>query len=323
MIVALLPVGDALYRCANERCSATLRKCHNYEREHVCNRSIAASDAAPAGALCDCCRLNATIPDLAVPGNREKWYRLEAAKRRLVYELELLGLPVGGDGVGAPPVFKFMADVDAGERWHNVDSGERVYTGHAAGTITINLAEADDVERERLRVDLNEPHRTLIGHFRHEIAHYYWDRLVRDRCEGSCRAVFGDHRLPYAEALERHYSQGPRPGWAKSFISAYASAHPWEDFAETFAAYLAMVSVLDTAANVGLESQAGGARQADLAAMIARYTDIGIIINELNRSQGLVDLVPVTLSGAVIEKLRFVHGLLRRTGTAAHSPRPC
>ena len=321
MIVSLLPAGDALYRCGNENCSATLRKCHNYEHEHVCNRCVVASNGAPAGTLCDCCRFNATIPDLAVPGNREKWYRLEAAKRRLVYELELLGLPVGGDAVGAPPVFKFMADVDAGKHWHSVDSGERVYTGHSAGTITINLAEADDVERERLRVDLNEPHRTLIGHFRHEIAHYFWDRLVRDRCEESSRAVFGDHHSPYAEALKRHYRRGPRSDWAESFISAYASAHPWEDFAETFAAYLAMVSVLDTAANVGLESPAGGVRQADFAAMIARYADIGLIMNEINRSQGLVDLVPVTLSGAVIEKLRFVHGLLRRAAVAF--PRPC
>jgi hypothetical protein len=27
---------------------------------------------------------------------------------------------------------------------------------------------------------LREPYRTLLGHFRHEVGHYYWDRLVFD-----------------------------------------------------------------------------------------------------------------------------------------------
>ena len=52
--------------------------------------------------------------------------------------------------------------------------GPQVITGHAQGLITIDIAEADDAERECHRQDMAEPYRTLLGHFRHEIGHHYW-----------------------------------------------------------------------------------------------------------------------------------------------------
>jgi hypothetical protein len=308
-LVALLPEGGR-FRCGNAACSAALVKCANYRDHNVCNRCAASGDPA-AALLCDCCRFNQTIPDLSVAGNAEKWYRLEAAKRRLFYDLDLLQLPYGtaADGVQPPLRFDFKADViPKDEFWRRVGPAERVYTGHANGTITINVREADDVEREKLRVDLGEAHRTLIGHFRHEIGHYYWDALVRGRCEAECKAVFGDHDdPPYADALARYYRDGPPAGWAASYVSAYAAMHPWEDFAETFATYLDMVSALDTAFHVGLAGLP--APLGDLGAMARRYQMLGVALNEMSRTMGLIDFVPEVLVGPVLEKMRFIHNL--------------
>jgi Putative zinc-binding metallo-peptidase len=91
-------------------------------------------------------------------------------------------------------------------------------TGQDSGVITISLTEADDATREQNRVCMGEPYRTLLGHFRHEIGHYYWNKLVRD---GSRRAVFSDDRLDYGAALQRHYAEGP-PQLAEQLLSA-----PW------------------------------------------------------------------------------------------------
>ena len=189
----------------------------------VCNRFLA--DPAPNGAtLCDCCRFNKTIPDMSVKGNREKWYRLEAAKRRLFYDLSQLGLPYGTaeDGIQPSLSFDFKADVIAANRfWRSLDQSERVFTGHAEGLITINIREADSVERERLRVVLGETRRTLIGHFRHEIGHFYWDVLIKNRREAEFKELFGDHEQPtYAEALDSYYKNGPAPDWSQRFIAA-------------------------------------------------------------------------------------------------------
>lgn len=184
-------------------------------------------------------------------------------------------------------------------------------TGHCQGRITINIQEADDDERERLRVQLGESQRTLIGHFRHEIGHYYWEVLVRGHAEAGFKATFGDHEQPtYNEALERHYQSGPPADWQERFISAYASMHPWEDFAETFAAYLDMVCILDSAVHQGL----GAARseQSSLDTMLIDYQQIGMAMNEMNRSVGLVDLVPEVFVQPVVAKLRFIHEVVNR-----------
>ena len=186
-----------------------------------------------------------------MPGNIERWRALEAAKRRLVYALKRLGLPLGGQagGCGAGLAFDFLADAGP---------DQPVMTGHDDGLITINIAEANSAERERRRVELGEPYRTLLGHLRHEVGHYYWDVLVRDggKIEAS-RAVFGDESVDYQEALDRHYQTGAPAGWEENFVSAYATMHPWEDFAETWTHYLHMVDTLDTAASFGLAVDPG------------------------------------------------------------------
>ncbi len=306
------------------QCGAKLLKCVNYSQHKVCNRCLLADGASETG-LCDCCRFNQTVPDLTVPGNAQKWYRLEAAKRRLFYDLSQLGLPYGtaADGIKPSLAFDFKADVvPITAFWRSMANRETVYTGHAAGLITINIREADDAVREKLRVELGEYKRTLIGHFRHEIGHFYWDVLVKDRREESFKALFGDHNEPtYADALERHYTQGPPADWSERYITAYASMHPWEDFAETWAAYLAMISTLDTAQHVGF----GGVSdpvQTDPQAMITLYQELGVALNEMNRSMGFLDLVPEVLKPCVVDKLKYVHDLVaqgRAENGALHS----
>jgi hypothetical protein len=281
--------------------------------------------AASSPALCDSCRLTEVIPDLSVAGNRKKWYRLEVAKRRLLYLLDHLSLPYGGaeDGIQPPLSFDFKSDiVPAGGLWRTM-SAERIYTGHNDGKITINIREADDAEREKLRIDMHEAHRTLAGHFRHEIGHYYWQMLVPGRQEEEFKAVFGDHEHPsYAEALETYYRDGPPADWQARFVSAYASMHPWEDFAESFALYLDMVDVLDTANHTDLVAPLPPQR-AELNEMISQYLKLGIAANELNRSMGLIDLVPEVLTQPVLEKLAFVDSLVREAPVAEKNSACC
>jgi len=310
-IVALEALPEGGYRCTHPDCATPLMKCHNYAFDNVCNRMVVMNEGH-GDKLCDCCRYNAVIPDMTIEGNRERWAALEAAKRRLFHTLDVLGLPHGtnGDAIQVPLSFSFMADAlpDQG-LWRSTASQEKVYTGHANGHITINVKEADDVERERLRVDMNESHRTLIGHFRHEIGHYYWDLLVKSRDEATCRRVFGDHHHPsYAEALEHYYQQGAPADWPTRFISAYAAMHPWEDFAETFAFYLDMVAVLDTAMHMGLSR---AEYDGSLDGMLQAFHQVGMAVNELNRDMGLLDLAPGVIAPAVRDKLAYVHELIR------------
>jgi hypothetical protein len=338
-MVSLIP-EEAGYRCGNAECGASLLKCKNFALEDICNRcvetppelvSVSSKDSAsgedsPAGEtadlssttphdfLCDYCRYTETIPDLSVEGNRQRWYRLEVAKRRLLYSLDLLGLPYGSEASGFPlPLsFDFKTDVlNSDHVWQTMGDDEQVYTGHAQGKITINVREADDVERERLRVDFGEAHRTLIGHFRHEIGHYYWQLLVENQREDEYRELFGDHTArAYGEAMARYYAEGPRPDWHRTYISAYASMHPWEDFAESFATFLDMVSVLDTAKNMGLGCPE---IDAEFEPMVEYYRDLGIVLNEMNRAMGLIDLVPEIFTPPTLRKMKFVHDLVRKS----------
>jgi hypothetical protein len=310
-LAALEPHGNG-YRCLNPGCDAELVKCRNYVEHEVCNRCVVAGDTRHDG-YCDCCRFNDTIPDLSVAGNLDKWYRLEAAKRRLFYGLDHLGLPYGAaeDGIQPPLAFDFKADViPANGVWKNNGAAERVFTGHDNGRITINIREADSAAREKARVQMGEAQRTLIGHFRHEIGHYYWDLLVKGQREAECIKVFGDHNQPtYAEALDTYYKQGAPANWRENFISAYATMHPWEDFAETWGAYLDMASSLDTSEHVDFGGVADPIR-ADFDAMVVRYQQLGVALNEINRDFGLLDIVPEIFVPAVVEKLRYVHSLV-------------
>ena len=187
------------------------------------------------------------IPDLSLSVNQMRWRRLEEAKRRLFYSLLRWRLPIPtvADDPERGLRFEFLADQGG--------DAPKVMTGHDGGLITISIAEADDVERERRRTAMGEPYRTIIGHFRHEIGHYYWDLLVRDgRRLDECRALFGDDRQDYSEALERHHQFGPPQDWRDGYVSAYATMHPWEDFAETWAHCMHIVDTLETAASFGL-----------------------------------------------------------------------
>ncbi len=299
-----------LARAANRR----YRLCANYTLHQVCNWAIPADDT---NELCRSCRLTRVIPDLRRPEHHVAWYKLETAKRRVVYMLQRLRLPVlnRDEDPGGGLAFEFKADPPDGV-------GPPVLTGHADGVITISLAEADDAERERRRAHLHEPYRTLLGHLRHEVGHYYWDRLIRNgEAVGEFRDLFGDERLDYVEALKRHYDEGPPADWQSRFVSAYATAHAWEDWAETFAHYLHMVDTLETAAWCGMSLSPRhqdepsldpvppsiAADHADFDQLIAQWFSVTYVINNLNRALGVPDGYPFVLSAAAIDKLRFVH----------------
>jgi hypothetical protein len=289
------------------------RLCRNYALEQVCNWAIDASDP---NQLCGSCRLTRVIPDLTIAGNREAWYRLEAAKRRVVYSLLNLRLPFVPDQEDERGlVFEFLADQS--------QNGEApVLTGHADGLITINVAEADDAERERRRRALGEPYRTLLGHVRHETGHYYWTRLIElGGLVEPFRRLFGDERADYAAALQHHYAQGPAADWYSGYVSAYASAHPWEDWAETWAHYLHMTDTLETAAACGVSIQprrsgepsmvnvpaSAGTASGAFDRLIDSWYPLTYMLNNLNRGMGQPDAYPFVLSPSAVEKLRFVH----------------
>jgi hypothetical protein len=292
------------------------RMCVNYTKNHTCNWAVPASSPDE---LCESCRFTRVIPDLSLPEWRTAWYRLEVAKRRLLYEIGTLGLPLvpKADDEANGLAFEFLADLPA-------TGAAPVLTGHADGVITIALAEADDAERERRRQDLHEPYRTLLGHFRHEIGHYYWDRLIRDGGRlDEFRAVFGDETADYAAALQAHYTAGVPPDWAEHFISAYASAHPWEDWAETWTHYLHMVDSLETAeaSGVRVESPLSGSLPADeFDAMLQGWHGLTHTLNNLNRSLGLNDPYPFVLSPPAMAKMRFVHRVIKAAAKAATLP---
>nr|WP_308301783.1 putative zinc-binding metallopeptidase [Frankia umida] len=226
-----------------------LQRCAASERAG-CNWLVpvpaSAADSSGAGELCRCCRLTRTRPADDDPTGRDRFVRAEAAKRRLVAQLLELGLPVVAQ----------RDDPVRGLAFDLLNSSEHaVVTGHSDGLITLDLAESDDAHRERVRLHLGEPYRTLLGHFRHEIGHYYWEALVGADPARTARfrELFGDPDLDYGAALERHYAQGPPPNWRDTYVSAYATMHPWEDWAETFAHYLHIRDTLRTSAEFGLQ----------------------------------------------------------------------
>jgi hypothetical protein len=302
--------------------SARYRLCHNHETQNACNFAVPASDP---NVLCVSCRLTRILPDLSQPANPLRWYRLEAAKRRLFYTLAKLGLVATApqDGQVDGPIFEFLADMP----------GQPVMTGHSQGLVTINVAEADDAERVRRREEMHEPYRTLLGHFRHESGHYYWDRLIAEggRLE-DFRAVFGDERADYQQALQDHYARGGAlQDWQDDFVSAYASSHPWEDWAETWAHYLHMVDLLETAAAYNTRLTIPGQEEMeveevvnpletgrpDFDLLVEQWVPVTLLVNSLNRSLGQEDAYPFALSGGALEKLRYVHDVICQTRSQA------
>jgi hypothetical protein len=290
------------------------RLCRNNTDYQACNFAVAAADPNP---LCVSCRQTRVLPDLSVADNHERWYRIEVAKRRLFYTLAKLRLvsvePPNGERDG--PVFEFLADMP----------GQEVLTGHLDGVITLNVAEADDAERVRRRIMMHEPYRTLLGHLRHESGHYYWDRLIRDSGRlDAFRAMFGDERADYGEALQAYYARGGGavPGWQERHVSAYATSHPWEDWAETWAHYLHMIDLLETAASYNTSVTVPGdtaaeevndpfdVTPADFDELVRGWVPLTLLLNSLNRSLGQDDAYPFALSAHALDKLRFIHDLI-------------
>ncbi|WDH37256.1 zinc-binding metallopeptidase family protein [Pseudomonas chlororaphis] len=300
------------------------RRCANLDTPAACNWLLPAHGAAT---LCVACRLNRTIPDLGVPENPERWRMVEIAKRRLVAQLVSLGLPLiaKAEDEEAGLAFDFVG-VDL--------QGRAPMTGHANGLITLDIKEADDAYREQVRVQMREPYRTLLGHFRHEVGHYYWDRLIAgSHWLEPCRALFGDERASYAEALDRHYQQGAPNDWSQTYVSAYATMHPWEDWAETWAHYLHMMDAVDTALGFGMS-----AREMDFdyqpfpldtlydpqhpggpafLSFVNAWIELAGMLNELSRSMGQPDFYPFILPPAVIAKLHFIHLVIQQAGGKA------
>jgi len=296
------------------------RYCANGVNHGACNWVI---NADASDEFCKACQLNHTIPDLSVGSNLLLWMKIEAEKRRLIYSLLALDLPLTQTDPAAPQLaFDFLAETAP-----VADESQRVLTGHDNGLITININEADPALREKMRVNMSEQYRTLLGHFRHESGHYYWDVLVRNtEWLEPVRALFGDDTRDYSEALNAYYQNGPAADWQLNYVSAYASSHPWEDWAETWAHYLHIVDTLETAHEFGLTIAPQVSDDKELRAAIKRnpydsknfinmidhWLPLTYALNSLNRSVGHEHAYPFVLAEPVIKKLDLVHRIVHK-----------
>jgi hypothetical protein len=294
-----------------DRSGPRYRHCANGRDHQVCNWMVPENDPNP---LCAACRLNEVIPDLSDAKNRGRWAGLELAKRRCVYTFLNLKLPLEGapDQGRGPLRFRFLQDAP----------NAPALTGHENGVITVNILEADDDERERRRLALHEPYRTLVGHLRHESGHYYWDCLIaRSPRLGRFRELFGDETADYEAALKQYYAAGAAADWPTRTVTEYASAHPWEDWAETWAHYLHIMDTLETAASYGLSVNPDQPatlglqstptiifnRQMDFDRLMSCWIPLTGALNSINRGMGLPDLYPFVIGPVAVEKLRFIH----------------
>jgi hypothetical protein len=324
----LAPTRDpAVWRALRVRgTSAPLvayRRCANAGTASGCNWLLRDDGDDRTQTLCRSCRLDRTLPDPAEDDNARLWLRVENAKRALVSQLIALRLPL------ASRVSEDPANGVAFDLLRAAPGGPPVVTGHADGIVTIDLAEGDDAHRERMRDAMGEPYRTLLGHLRHEIGHYYWQRLIPGTGrEAPFRELFGDERVDYAAALRRHYDAGAPADWQDRHVSAYASAHPWEDWAETWAHYLHMLDALDTARSFGLVAHhdeiryepftaralgkdAPGPEDLAFLELVNAWIELTGALNEVTRSMGEPDFYPFVLSAPAVRKLHFVHEVVR------------
>lgn len=309
--------------------------CANNNAYQICNWLVSAGDTH---VLCRACRHNRMIPDLSAPSVPMRWAKIEAAKRRMFHTLIQLGLPLetkadeaaGRSGGRQGLAFDFLYDPIAEQA-----GVPQVRTGHIGGLITLNLIEADDAARERIRHAMKEPYRTLLGHMRHEVGHHYWFRLVEHdsaECE-DFRHIFGDERVNYQQSLHTHYGYTGGKVWTDEYVSFYATSHPWEDFAETFAHYLHIVDVLAAARgfDVSLQTSPLGGDipvvmavecdpyRADIQTLVQAMGPLSFAMNTINRSMGLPDLYPFHLSDAIVSKLDYVRKLIFKTRSASFS----
>ena len=335
-IVTLEPAGTGnLWRVADDSGEAgetLFERCANLFSPAACNWIMEApKDGASQQSLCQCCRLDRTIPDLSITANREAYHRISIAKRRLVASLFMLGLPVAS---------RLTEDRDNGLAFDFLRSPAevpRVLTGYENGIITLNIEEAEDSRREQIRREMGESYRTLLGHLRHEAGHYYWDRLIaRSTWIDDFRDLFGDERVDYAAALKTHYLQGPALGWQERYVTPYAGVHPWEDWAETWAHYLHMMDTIDCAFHLGLDPDVAIELEVEpfgsdalfrpqdpegqhFLHFIESWTRLTAALNELSRAMGYNDFYPFVLSRSTVAKLHFVHLVVGEAGGGAQS----
>lgn len=316
MMVSLEPIGD--HFTAPVLPDRRLVFCAN-ARHGACNWLV---EANPGGdPYCRACRHNALVPDIADPANLARWQVIERAKKRLFYSLLRFGLPLATRNQDSVHGLSFQ--------FLNEDSAP-VLTGHENGLITLALKEADDAAREYRRTQLNEPYRTLLGHLRHEVGHHFWDILIGGQPAelDRFRALFGDERADYSAALQHHYANGAPADWQAGYISAYATAHPWEDWAESWAHYLHIVDTTEMAAAFGVRLNPGidvagdlktsidfdPYRLASIDDLIEHWVPLSSLINNLNRAVGQHDAYPFVLTPAVAEKLGFIQRIVIAAG---------
>ena len=313
------------YWCSEAGPLAGAAPCAN-SRYGVCNWLL--TDGHRSG-FCRSCRHNAIIPDLTAPGVLERWRRVENAKRRAIWGLLRLGLDLEGEPALLFHLLYDPAAETGGPPMHP--------TGYLEGVVTLNLVEADDAARERIRVQMSEPYRTLVGHFRHELGHHFWRRLVANtRHIEPFRALFGDERADYSAAAAAYYANAERETWASNYVSRYASMHPAEDFAETFAHLLHIVDALAAISDfdltltprspaTGTVAMAGDPYAASTAELAGTWPYFAFALNAVNRSMGQPDLYPFGLNPAVVLKLDFVNRLVAEAagrGAFNHDERP-
>ena len=303
--MTMCAAGDDVVLCANA---------------HAAGCNWLAVTATP-GSYCLACQHNRIVPDATMDGNLTRWHDVELAKRKLIYALIRWNLPrpTRAQDPNMGLAFDFLADAEG------PNGVTPVMTGHQSGLITINIAESDDDVRVARRTAMDEPYRTLIGHMRHEIGHYYWAMLV----DGSSlidryRSLFGDERDNYAAALQRHYDQGAPAGWRQTHISAYATAHPWEDFAETWAHWMHIADGMETAAAYALSLDGRQVTEdayaaTDVTPVVEAWVPVTVALNNMNRAMGQPDLYPFVLNKPVMEKLQFINDLIH---TTVDSPAP-
>ena len=303
------------------------QRCANFDTAAGCNWLLPHGSTEP---LCRACCVNRTIPDQSDPQNQMLWGRIELAKRRLMSQLLDLGLPALSKEKEDPEhglAFDFL---------RALPNEPPVMTGHANGVITLNVEEADDAVREKVRAAMHEPYRTLLGHLRHEVGHYYWDRLIWDSpWLDDFRTLFGDERESYADALKRHYDNGAPADWDQRFVSTYASSHPWEDWAETWAHYLHIEDTLVTALSFGLGAgdveidtepftkdvlwQPDVAGASEFLELVNAWVELTGVLNDLSRSMGVHDFYPFVLNRPVVAKLQFIHCVVREARAASRA----
>ncbi len=326
-ISSLEPAENDLFKpTAQEAKDRLYRKCQNYATVGVCNWMVRDDATEP---FCVSCRLDTVIPDLTVPQNVVLWGLMEAAKRRLVYSSLRMKLPLANrvddpeGGLG----FRFLADVKKPD-----GTIEHVITEHDHGLITLNLVEADDAAREKIRLGMKEPYRTLLGHFRHETGHYYWDRLVDGtKFLEPYRALFGDERQSYEENMKTYYANGAPANWQDFAISAYSTMHPWEDWAESWAHFMHIQDTLEVASDFDLigkrikidpkgDSEPQSPKAKPFDQVMEAWAELTVALNSINRSMGHRDLYPFVLSQPVVDKLRFISEVIAGSDVPENQP---